>query len=121
MASIDLHHEPGYVPNHEGFAALAVSDEIRSAVRARTEQAEALAIEFSADFVSDRHGDGQRYIDSFETYLTTAEVGEEFPHESAVGVLKNTAPWAAAVEWGNSHAQKPHRVFGRVVDALSDD
>lgn len=101
-----------YQPNFGGFAAMAVGPEMVEAVRTEAERAKAVAEAMSEDF----RVTGE-YADSFEV---TSEFVEISGHLRAAGRLTNTAPYAAAVEWGDSHDRKPHRVLGRTLLQLND-
>ena len=103
-----------FKPNHAGFRAMAVSPEIEAAVLAIAEKGKAEAIALSADFI--KTGD---YEKSFEVRPEITQLRTAFgTHDVATAVLENTSPHAAAVEWGNAHDHRPHRVLGRVLDGL---
>lgn len=93
---------------------MAIGPEVQAAVLAIAEEAKAIAEGLSEEFR--KTGD---YADSFnvrasETVLTTG-FGS---HPVAAGILENLSPHAAAVEWGNTHDHRPHRVLGRTLEAL---
>lgn len=100
--------------NDAGFRALAVSEGVRAVCVFEAERAKAIAEGFAQDFKITGE-----YADSFEVTSATVPVETaEGPHEAAAGILVNTSDHAAAVEWGNSHDHRPHRVLGRTLDGL---
>lgn len=100
--------------NSAGFREMAVSPEIAAAVLAIAEEGKAEAEGLSSDFI--RTGD---YIASFGVRPAITELRTGFgSHAVATAILENTSDHAAAVEWGNSHDHRAHRVLGRVLDGL---
>lgn len=106
-----------YNPNFDGFRKMANGPEIRAVLAEVAEKAKTIAEGLSQDF----RITGE-YAESFV-------VGEEtvvFPRgPRAAATLTNTAPYAAAVEWGyKGRANEPdgeaHRVLGRTLDALGN-
>jgi hypothetical protein len=102
--------EAVYRPNREGFAELAVSPQVRAALLEVGLTAKTYAEGLSEEFR--RTGE---YAGAFE--VTELTVIHRRGPRAAVR-LENTAPHAAAVEWGTRSEQKPHRVLGRTLDAL---
>lgn len=103
-----------FKPNDAGFRAMAVSPEVRAVVVAEAERAKTIAEGLAQEFR--RTG---RYASSFEVTSETVKLTTRAgAHDVAAGQLTNRAPYAAAVEWGNSHDRKPHRVLGRTLDAM---
>jgi hypothetical protein len=82
-------------------------------LRAKAEEAKAVAEGLAQDFRIT--GD---YADSFEVIEEPTTVAGE---TRASAVLKNTSDHAAAVEWGNEHAHRAHRVLGKALDAVRGD
>jgi hypothetical protein len=105
-----------FKPNWKGFEAMANGPEARAIVKAEAERAKAIAEGLAQDFRIT--GD---YADSFEVQETTVGPAEGFKHRHAAARLANTSDHAAAVEWGNEHAHKAHRVLGRTLDAMSGE
>lgn len=102
-------------PSRADFEEIALGGEVRAAVVAEAERAKAIAVGLSQDF----RITGE-YADSFEVTsetvtITTRGVG---PHDVAAGRLTNISDYAAALEWGNEHAHRAHRVLGRTLDQL---
>jgi hypothetical protein len=88
---------------------------VRASVLAIAEVAKTQAIALSADF----RVTGE-YMASFNVRSDTQMLKTGFgSHPVAAGILENLAPYAAAVEWGNAHDHKPHRVLGRVLTTLA--
>lgn len=100
--------------NKAGFDAMANGPEAYAVLRAKAEEAKAVAEGLAQDFRIT--GD---YADSFEVAEEpdTMENGET----RASALLKNTSDHAAAVEWGNEHAHRAHRVLGKALDAVRGD
>lgn len=103
-------------PNWKGFEAMAVGPEARAIVKAEAERAKGIAEGLSQDF----RITGE-YADSFEVQETTVGPAEGFKHRHAAARLVNTSDHAAAVEFGNEHVQRPHRVLRRTLEAMSDE
>lgn len=100
------------VLNNAGFAAMAVGPEIRHALMEVGKKGKAFA-----ESISPR--DTGRYADSFELVEDTTLTFGRSPHAEVI--LRNTAPYAAAVEWSNGEhaaAGQGHRVLGRTAAAL---
>lgn len=103
-----------FKPNQAGFRAMAVGPEIRAAVMAEAERAKGIAEGLAEEFR--RTGE---YADSFEVTSETVRLQTAVgSHPVAAGRLTNTSGHAAAVEWGNSHDHRAHRVLGRTLDVL---
>jgi hypothetical protein len=99
-----------YQPNNAGFQEAALGPEIRAALQAIGEKAKATAEALAQDFrVS---GD---YASSFVLSESSSIQGR---NRRAMVQLENTSPHAAAVEWGNAHDHRAHRVLGRTLDSL---
>jgi hypothetical protein len=103
-----------FKPNSAGFRAMAVGPEIRAALRQVAEVGKEIAEELAQDF----RVTGE-YADSFEVSDETIEWQGRFSGPRAAARLTNTAPHAAAVEWGNEHSHRNHRVLGRTLDRLA--
>jgi hypothetical protein len=104
--------------NSAAFKAMAVGPEIRAACLAEAERAKAIAVGLAQEF----RVSGE-YADSFEVSDETIDWHGEYPGPRAAGRLTNTAPYAAAVEWGyEGRAGEPsssaHHVLARTLDAL---
>lgn len=99
-----------YVPDESGFRALAVGPELLAACMAVAERGRAYAEVISAPF-----SDTGEYAGSFDVQPAVTVVNR-LPRASAR--LENTAPHAAAVEWGNENVPNPHRPLGRTLDHL---
>lgn len=103
-----------YQPNSAGFRAMAIGPEIRAAVKAEAERAKGVAEGLAEDFRVTGN-----YADSFEVSDSTTELRTGFgSHPVATGVLTNISEHAAAVEWGNEHMRRPHRVLARTLAGL---
>lgn len=101
-------------PNQAGFRQIANSPEMRAALKAVAEDAKAYAESISQDF-----RDTGDYADSFEVTEETVDFTEtRFSGPRAAARLTNTSDHAAAVEWGNEHSHRNHRVLGRTLDHL---
>lgn len=98
--------------NPEFIPAFAVSDGVRAGVVALAEQAKSEAVALAQDFK-----ETGEYASSFEVSTDDITLLTR-PGKRAAGILTNVAPYSAAVEWGNSHHPKAHRVLGRVLDRL---
>jgi hypothetical protein len=98
--------------NPEFFPAFAVSDGIRAGVVALAEEAKTEAEALAQDF-----RETGEYASLFEVSTDDITLLTR-PSKRAAGILTNVAPYSAAVEWGNSHHPKAHRVLGRVLDRL---
>lgn len=113
--------QPPFKANPDFFKKFAVGPEIRGIARSIAEDAKVIAESLSQDF-----RDTGGYAESFEVDTEVIEWGRKYPTERVVGVLKNTAGHAAAVEWGyKGRADAPtetsaHRVLGRTLDMLSE-
>lgn len=113
-----------YRPNSSGFRDLALSPKVREALARVCEKAKGHAEEISADIRSDQ--EHQHYNESFEVRPETVEWAGEHPGPRAAARLQNTAPHAAAVEYGyKGRAAGPtdsaHRVLGRTLEWLEAD
>lgn len=107
--------EATYKPSSAGFKEMAVGDEIRAVVLEIAEKAKVEAEALSADFAVTGE-----YLSAFEVRSDTVDLHTGFgSHPVAAGILQNNSDHAAAVEYGNKNDHRPHRVFGRVLDALS--
>lgn len=103
-----------FKPNNAGFRAMAVGPEIRRALSEVAEKAKGIAEGLAEPF-----RDTGEYVDSFEVSEETIQWQGRFSGPRAASRLTNTSGHAAAVEWGNEHAHRNHRVLGRTLDALS--
>lgn len=93
---------------------MAVGGELRAAVVAVAEKGKAVGEGLAQDFRVT--GD---YAASFEVTSATVRLDTSAgSHDVAAGVLTNTSDHAAAVEWGNEHDHRAHRVLGRILDRL---
>lgn len=99
--------------NNAGFQQIAVSTEVRTALKAAAEEAKTVAEGFAQDFRVT--GD---YADSFDVTDETIQWQGRFSGPRAAARLVNTSDHAAAVEWGNEHAHRNHRVLGRTLAAM---
>lgn len=107
-----------YKPAPNFFRELSVSPEIAEAVRAVAEDGKAIAVE-----IAERFRVTGEYADSFDVDVERIEWRGEYPGPRVAGRLTNTAPYAAAVEWGKGgrsgdETESAHRVLGRTLDAL---
>lgn len=102
-----------FTPDNDGFRQIATSPEMRAALKEVAEKAKAIAEGLAQDFRVT--GD---YADSFEITEDTVRWDGEYPGPRAAASLVNTSDHAAAVEWGNDHSHKTHRVLGRTLDML---
>ena len=111
MTDVDVRYEP----NEAGFKKMALSPDILDACIAEAERGKAFA-----EAIAPRSGDdeGEPYADSFDVTPTTTRVFRGSPRVAAV--LSNDVPHAAAIEFGNAHVKKPHRVFGRTAAYLGN-
>lgn len=105
-----------YRANDAGFKQIAVSAQMRKALAEVAEKAKGIAEGLSQDF----RVTGE-YVDSFEVREATIEWTGEHSGPRAAAQLVNTSDHAAAVEWGNEHSHKNHRVLGRTLDALGGE
>lgn len=103
-----------FKPNHAGFKAIAVGPEVAAALLSVAEKGKAIAEALAEPFrVS---GD---YVDSFNARVDETTLRTRFGvHPVAVGVLENTSPHAAAVEFGNHNDHRAHHVMARTGEAL---
>jgi hypothetical protein len=99
--------------NKAGFDSMANGPEAYRVVRAKAEEAKAIAEGLAQDFRIT--GD---YAESFEVIEGPTTVSGE---ARASAVLKNHSDHAAAVEFGNEHAHRAHRVLGKALDAVRSD
>lgn len=99
-----------YSPDAAGFKAMALSDEIRDAVRQIGEKGLAFAETISQDFR--RTGD---YADSFEVVEASVDISPSRPGRfRAAAILQNTSRHATAVEVGRG----AHHVLARTLEFL---
>lgn len=103
-----------YTPSRAGWARIAMSPQIQAACVAVAEEGKAFAIG-----ISPSSGDpvGTPYAGSFEVNATTVTGGQYSPRVGAE--LRNTAPHAAAVEFGNARRRHADRVLGRTEAHLT--
>lgn len=100
--------------NPKAFADMAVGPEVRAIVVAVAEKAKSEAEGLAQSF----RVTGE-YASSFEVTSETVTLDTRAgSHPVAAGVLTNTSRHAAAVEWGNAHNHKAHRVLGKTLDRL---
>lgn len=102
-----------YKPNPQGFQDLANSPEMHDLLDHVAGKAKVFAEALAEDFR--RTGE---YADSFAVVPLTVIWEGRFGGPRAASRLENSSSHAAAVEWGNSHDQNPHRVLSRTLDAL---
>lgn len=103
-----------YNPDHDGLNEIARSPAVRAALAAVANKGKAIAEGLSADFA-----DTGDYASHFKVEAETIEWRGEYPGRRAAAYLVNDAPYAAAVEWGNSRDHKPHHVLGRTLGMLN--
>lgn len=103
-----------YEPSKAGFAAMMMSPKLLAICVAEAERGKAFA-----EIVSPRSNDGRGrpYADSFDVQPITTTAFRGGPRVGAE--LSNDAPHAAAVEFGNAHVRRPHRVIGRTAAFLA--
>jgi hypothetical protein len=108
-----------YKANPDFFRKLALSPQIRDALRGEAERGKIIAEGLAEDF----RITGE-YASSFEvTDLTLLHWEGRYKGPRGAARLVNTAGYAAAVEWGKGgrsgdETQSNHRVLGRTLDAL---
>lgn len=102
-----------YRPDRAGWDAVALSPQILAACMAEAERGKVYAVS-----IAPRSGDeqGRPYAESFEVEATTVDFGRG-PRRVAAE-LRNTAPHAAAVEFGNRRTPRAQRVLGRTAAYL---
>lgn len=109
--------------DRDGIRKIALGPELRSACHDVVES-KALPYAIGISPVSDRRR-AQHYIFSFQVHdvLTGMLAPENIGHPPMLRVgarLINTAPHAAAVEWGTAkNGGRGHRVLGRTLDYLN--
>jgi hypothetical protein len=107
-----------FKPNQRGWSAMANGPEAQRVVLDVAEHgrrwAETEAARFSP---SGESPPDETYLASFEVVPGLAIVRNR---PRVAGVLRNTSPHAAAVEWGNESTNgNGHRVLTRMLDALT--
>lgn len=116
-----------FKPNDAGFKELANGEEMKAVMLEIAEKGKTIAEGLSADIRSDnndpRH---EHYQDSFYADTTTVEFAGENPGPRVAGVVGNTRPYAAAVEYGYKgrsadESSDAHRVLGRTLAALDTE
>lgn len=102
-----------------GWRQIANSPQMRQALKAVANDAKVYAESISEEF---RKSAEDSYADSFEVDadLTVDFTETEFSGPRAAAQLKNTSDHAAAVEWGNEHSHRAHRVLGRTLDHMNE-
>lgn len=105
-----------YKPRRAGFKEIVNGPEIAAALETLVQEAKTIAEGLAQDF----RVTGQ-YADSFETSVQVEPVAKG--PARLVGRLTNTAPYAAAVEYGyqgrsEAEGSKAHHVLKRTLDAL---
>lgn len=105
-----------FVPDSKGFLAIANSTEMHEVLQQVVERAKGIAEGLAQDFRVT--GD---YADSFVVADSTIAWEGEYPGPRAVGILLNTSDHAVAVEFGNQHDHRPHRVLGRTLVLMEAD
>ena len=104
-----------YRPSRVGWNAIAMSPQIQAACVAVAYEGKAYAQSISP---SSGGQDGVPYAGSLE--VETITVVGAFDFNPRVGArLRNTAPHAAAVEYGNRQRPTADRVLGRTEDFLT--
>lgn len=107
-----------YKPNRRGLEQMATSPKMQEVVLRVAEKAKTIAEGISQEF-----RDTGEYADSFEIIPTEVTVNIRFPHKAAGAQLRNTAGYAAAVEWGKGGTaaqpgRKAHHVLARTLAEL---
>lgn len=97
-----------------GFRQAAVSSEIRAAVTAKAKEAEAVAKSLASEITVTGEYEASFNVRTEDVELTTGFGA----HAVAAGILENTAPHAAAVEWGNARDHRPHHILSRAIDGI---
>lgn len=101
--------------NYDGFGELLCGPEMQGLMEDRIEKVAAAARAIApVGLPPDPHPG--LYRDSFET---ETGVMKTLTGRRAYGRLTNTAPYAAAVEWGNSRVPA-HHVMARALDHLRE-
>lgn len=95
--------------NKAGWDAIALSPEVLAACMAEAERGKAFAVGIAPV-------DTREYSESFDVDPDVVTYFRSGPRVAAR--LVNTAEHAAAVEFGNEHVKRPHRVLGRTAAYL---
>ena len=111
-----------FVRNSDGFQEALLGPEVTAAVLAIAQEGKTIAEGLSADFVV-----SGEYESSFEVGTEIVHLPGDFggtAHDAVVGIIHNTSDHAVAVEYGyqgraGEPTSKAHRVFGRMLAALS--
>lgn len=108
-----------YKPRRAGFKEIVNGSEIAAALEEIVGQAKTIAVGLAQEF----RVTGE-YADSFETKVGVEPVSKG--PARLVGRLTNTAPYAAAVEYGYAGSStepghKPHHVLKRTLEALGGE
>lgn len=102
-----------FKPNRAGIGAMLRGPELQGLMREKAEKIAAAARSMAPVGKPPEDKHPGMYRDSFEVSsgVTTDVQG----NQRAYGRVTNTAPHAAAVEWGNSRSPAQH-VLGRAMD-----
>lgn len=113
--------------NRRGLEAVATSPEVSAALLALANVVKARAVALSPestaesrDYFARRYGRNPstpRYRDSFDTRVVR---GPFNGLQRSIGIVENTAPHAAAVEFGNDRVRGRH-ILSRALDGRADD
>lgn len=95
--------------NYEGFGELLCGPEMEALMSGLIDKAGAAAEAIAPEWTG-------TYKRSFET---EHGVKETLSGRRAYGTLRNTAPYAASVEYGNA-TFKAHHVLGRAIDHMRE-
>lgn len=118
-----LHTTVHFKMNRKGIQGIALSGEVGDACIA---WARTKAMPYAMR-ISPRSKDTakKKYVESFEVHSvlvgappSSKIIGDPFPMMRSAAMLINTAPYAVAVEYGESrrhHRQKSHRVLGKTL------
>lgn len=99
--------------DRKGIAKVAMGPELAAAV---INLAETKAKPFAVSISPRSNRAHQHYADSFTVVPGTETIAAM---KRVAARLINTAPHAAAVEWGNEKTPNGHRVLGKTLDHLS--
>lgn len=102
--------------NSAGWKALAIGPEVAAVVSAEAARALPIAEGLAAPFT-----ERGEYASSFDvrTEIGTYTSKEWGAHPVVVGILENTSPHAAAVEYGNEDDHRAHHVLSHTMDAMA--
>ncbi|NAE18051.1 hypothetical protein [Enterococcus hirae] len=115
-----------FTPDRAGWNALATGPEIRAVLESVMSRGQSFAEGISPRstdeeraYFARRYGatPGPRYADSFEREIVVEDVGHR-GYPRVEGILRNTAPHAAAVEFGNAMVANPAHVMAKTTDYM---